>query len=249
MLASSFVVLSLVFSGLASPAELSKRDGAPVVTKCSTSNVVALTFDDGPYIYMKEVVDTLKAAGGKGTFFVNGKNYGCIYDPENVERIKYAYDNGFQIASHTWSHKDLSTLSWDEIASEMEKTEDAIERITGAKTGFTRPPFGSYNDQVLQVAASRSQEIVTWDFDSGDSVGTSPEEQKQLYVNAVSSHPDGILSLQHEVYESSARDVLPYAIQQLQDSGYRLVTLAECLGKDPYLSQGTTKDKDDSWQC
>jgi len=31
-----------------------------------------------------------------------------------VERIKAAYDAGHQIASHSWSHKDLATLSQDE---------------------------------------------------------------------------------------------------------------------------------------
>ncbi|CAA7269509.1 unnamed protein product [Cyclocybe aegerita] len=249
MLAFSFVLLSLVLSGLASPAELSKRDGAPVVTKCSTSNTAALTFDDGPYIYMKEVVDTLKAAGGKGTFFVNGKNWGCIYDDGNVEQIKYAYDNGFQIASHTWSHKDLSTLSWDEIASEMSMTEDAIERIIGARPAFTRPPYGNYNDQVLQVASSRSQEIVTWDFDSEDSAQSPADVQKQSYDAVINRHPDNILSLQHEVYDSSVHDVLPYAIQKLQAAGYQLVTLAECIGEEPYLSEGTAKDKDANGDC
>jgi peptidoglycan/xylan/chitin deacetylase (PgdA/CDA1 family) len=39
---------------------------------------------------------------------------GCIYDDSKSDDLKYAYDSGFQIASHTWSHKDLSTLSHDE---------------------------------------------------------------------------------------------------------------------------------------
>lgn len=28
--------------------------------------------------------------------------------------IKYAYDQGHQVASHTWAHKDLTTLSGDQ---------------------------------------------------------------------------------------------------------------------------------------
>ena len=31
-----------------------------------------------------------------------------------MRRVKYAYDNGFQVASHTWAHKDLTTLTFDQ---------------------------------------------------------------------------------------------------------------------------------------
>lgn len=40
----------------------------------------------------------------------------CIYDEDSVKRVKYVYDHGHQVASHTWAHKDLTTLSWDNSA-------------------------------------------------------------------------------------------------------------------------------------
>ncbi|KAH9483589.1 putative peptidoglycan-N-acetylglucosamine deacetylase [Psilocybe cubensis] len=61
-----------------------------------------------------DIVNALDAAGAKGTFFVNGNNWGCIYDQANVDRVKYAYNHGHQLASHTWAHKDLNTLTWDQ---------------------------------------------------------------------------------------------------------------------------------------
>jgi peptidoglycan/xylan/chitin deacetylase (PgdA/CDA1 family) len=39
---------------------------------------------------------------------------GCIYDTEAVKRVKFAYNAGHQVASHTWAHKDLTKLSWDQ---------------------------------------------------------------------------------------------------------------------------------------
>ena len=36
------------------------------------------------------------------------------------------------------------------------------------------------------------------------------------------------------IIDSSVYDVLPYAIAKLQIAGYRLVTVAECLGEEPY---------------
>lgn len=47
----------------------------------------------------------------------------------------------------------------------------AIEKITGILPALMRPPYGEYNNNVRQVAASLNQSIVIWDQDSGDSVG------------------------------------------------------------------------------
>lgn len=53
----------------------------------------------------------------------------------------------------------------------------------------------------------------------------------------IASNPDTILTLNHETYERTAHEVVPYAIQKLQAAGYRLVTVAECLGEEPYQSE------------
>ncbi|KAF4615786.1 hypothetical protein D9613_012390 [Agrocybe pediades] len=238
--------------GDASGASAGGGGKAQVITKCSVSGTVALTFDDGPYNYLNDAVDELKKAGAKATFFFNGNNWGCIYDDANVQRVKYAYDNGFQIASHTWAHKDLKSLSREDLTSEFTRTQDAIEKITGVKVAYTRPPYGNYNDLVLQVAYEQGQTLVNWDFDSGDSVGVAASDQKARYDKIVQEHPETILSLEHEVHDTSIYDVLPYAIQKLQKTGYKLVTLAECLGTQPYHNETSSakgKGKDDTWTC
>lgn len=33
-------------------------------------------------------------------------------NPEARDRVRYAYDNGFQVGSHTWAHLDLATLDY-----------------------------------------------------------------------------------------------------------------------------------------
>lgn len=247
MLLTGSIILSLALS--AACIRTLNRVAADVITKCVVPNTVALTFDDGPYDFLNEVVDTLESAGAKGTFFFNGDNWRCIYAEESVKRVKYAFDHGFQIASHTWGHKHLNTLTRDEINSEMARAEDAIVKITGSLPAYTRTPYGEYNDLVRQVAASRGQQLANWDFDSQDTLGASVEKQKQLYDEVVSRHPDTILSLQHEIYETSVREVLPYAIEKLQAAGYKLVTLAECLGDHPYFQTGPPSQRDDSWHC
>jgi peptidoglycan/xylan/chitin deacetylase (PgdA/CDA1 family) len=104
------------------------------------------------------------------------------------------------VASHTWAHKDLTTLSAEDINSEMGRVEEALERIIGVKPAFTRPPYGNINDLVRQVADARGQKLVTWDFDSGDSTGSSAEQSIQDYQNLADQHPSTVLALNHETH-------------------------------------------------
>ncbi|QRV93299.1 chitin deacetylase [Ceratobasidium sp. AG-Ba] len=234
---------SLVLGVFALPTDntLETRAAAMVYTKCTKPNTVALTFDDGPYYYSYDISKALIAAGGKGTFFLNGNNFGCIYDGDNAKRVKYLYDKGHQIASHTWSHANLSTLSWDQVHDEMWRVELAMKKIAGVVPAFMRPPY----DNVKNVAGARGQSIAMWDFDNQDSLGASPAQSKQLYDEAIAKRPSTILALNHEVHERTAHEVVPYAINKLTAAGYKLVTLAECLGDKPaYQSVGKPSLRD-----
>ncbi|KXN80799.1 Chitin deacetylase [Leucoagaricus sp. SymC.cos] len=226
------------------PSAPGMKSPGQVITACTVPGTAAVTFDDGPYLYTEEIIRILKENGAVGTFFFNGQNFGCINEPSNAARVKAAYDAGHQVASHTWSHKDLATLPQDEITSEMSavtrafvswsKYTQAIKDITGVTPAFMRPPYGSYNDDVLEVAAKIGQDVALWNVDSGDSVGVAPGESQSRYDQAIQQKLP-ILALNHETHETTVNDVLPSVLKKLKDAGYRLVSVAECVGKEPYL--------------
>ncbi|KAH9022813.1 carbohydrate esterase family 4 protein [Lactarius hengduanensis] len=222
-----FSLVAMISSGLlvcasATAANITERASlAQVITSCVKPKTAALTFDD-------DISKQLIAAGAKGTFFWNGNNYRCIYDPESVKRVKYIYDNGHMVASHTWAHKDLATLTFDQIHDEMWRVEQALQRILGVTP--------AYNDLVREVSFQRGQKMVTWDFDSGDSTGSTAAQSNAAYDALVAKHPSNVLTINHEVYEHTAHVVVPHAIKTLQAAGYKLVTVAECLGQQPYRS-------------
>ncbi|KAL1759578.1 carbohydrate esterase family 4 protein [Schizophyllum commune] len=241
----SWAILSsaLALLAVASPvpeSDLQPRARAHVYSHCTVPDTVALTFDDGPYDYIYDISGKLLEKGAKGTFFFNGNNFA---------RIRYVYESGHQVASHTWSHPHLNQLSWDQVHDEMWRVEQALQRIVGVTPAFMRPPYGEYNDNVREVARARGQSLATWDFDSGDSVGVSASDSIQRYRDIANQRPSNILALNHEVYASTVWQVLSEAIDILQAKGYRLVTLAECLGKEPYQNVGQRGQKDNSWQC
>jgi len=250
MLAS--LLLTALLAAFASTSPIGRRQGGPsarVITSCIKPNTAALTFDDGPWVYLYDVSKALVAANATGTFFFSGNNYACIYDPDSVARVLYAHNQGHQIASHTWSHADLSTLTWDQIHDEMWRVEQAFEKIVGVCPAFMRPPYGSYNDLVLQASYIRGQVVATWDFDSGDSVGATPAQSEASYDQLISWHPNNVLALNHETIETTVHQVLPYAIRKLQAAGYRLVSLAECTGLPAYQWTTTAGVRDSTWHC
>ncbi|KAG8688380.1 Carbohydrate esterase 4 protein [Ceratobasidium sp. 394] len=247
-LTRTLVYAAILGTVLGRPTDQQRR--APgVITSCTVPNTAALTFDDGPYKWNREVVDTLSSKGARGTFFVNGNNYDCIYNGDNPDHLRYAYDQGHQIASHTWAHLHLPSLSSSKMESEFSRTNDAIQKITGAVPAFVRPPYGDFNQAVLTTASQFGQTVVTWDFDSGDSAGKSAAASEAAYQELMDRHPNNILTLNHETYSSTVNDLLPHAIDTLQQAGYNLVTVAECLGMDPYLSTGAPSEPDGSWTC
>lgn len=248
---STMIQSALIFTLLAlSVSFKSGRAALPGVQfSCVVPKTAAITFDDGPWHYSTIISDTLAAAGAKGTFFVNGKNVGCIYDDASVASLKHAYALGHQVASHTWSHPDLTTLTEAQTNTELDRVEVALKNILGVVPALVRPPFGSYNDLIVQIAANRNLTLVNWNLDSRDWAGIPADESIGIYEQFAATNPSTLISLNHESYQTSATVVLPYVIDLLQSNGYTLVTAAECLGLEPYSSIEDPKPKDDTWTC
>jgi len=227
---------------------------ATVYTTCKTKGTFAITYDDGPYDYEDEIAKLLTAHNVTGTFFLNGNNWACIYD--RADQVRAAYANGANlIGSHTWSHADLTTLTATEMRQQLDLTETALKKILGIKPKYFRPPYGSYNDQVLEVLAEYNYNVIIWDVDTEDADGASLAYSEEQYDNFVKAHPKGSshgIGLEHSPYLSTASKLTPYAIKALQAAGYKVVTVAECLGfskSDWYQSVGAPTARDSTWTC
>jgi peptidoglycan/xylan/chitin deacetylase (PgdA/CDA1 family) len=70
-----------------------------ILTHCSVPGTIALTFDDGPYIYTAQILDTLAQHGARATFFLNGRNKGRI--DQFPDLVRRTHQEGHQLGSHT----------------------------------------------------------------------------------------------------------------------------------------------------
>jgi len=220
-----------------------------VYDACINANEVALTFDDGPYIYLRSISDQFTSAGAKATFFFNGNNWDCIYNSDRISDVKYAYAAGHMIGSHTWSHGDLTTFSTAQVQDAMFRMEEAFSRIIGIKPAFLRPPYGSYTTSIESIAAGRGQSLALWDWDTGDADGNTTAQSEALYNDIISAKVKNALVLEHETEETTASTLVPFAINLFQSHGFKLVTLADCLGVQPYQAIGVPQTQSSSWTC
>ncbi|KAJ7442722.1 chitin deacetylase [Mycena galericulata] len=237
----------LIASGVRTHPSPQRRVTPQVYSSCINANDIALTFDDGPYDYIRKISDQFTAAGAKATFCMNGNNWDCIYDDDRISDVQYAYNAGHQIVSHTWAHADLTVLSTAQIHDAMFRMEEAFSRMLGVIPAFMRPPYGDYNKTIEKIAAERNQSLLLWDRDTGDADGNSTAQSEAVYNDTIGS--SNALILQHETEETTCTTLVPYALNLFKSKGYNIVTVAQCLGLEPYQATGKRQQPTSAWTC
>lgn len=182
--------------------------------------MIALTFDDGPSIYTKTILDVLAGNEARATFFILGtraESYGSV--------IRQAVEQGSEVASHSWIHKNLTKLSKEEIKQDLEKTAQVIYDISGVKTVMYRPPYGAINDNLKTVSKNLQLSLIMWSVDTQD---WKKKDAEAVYKYVINNAKDGSIILCHDIYESTAaamKRIIPFLIEK----GYQLVTVSELL--------------------
>lgn len=186
---------------------------------------VALTFDDGPSIYTRRFVQMLRAQKAVATFFLIGEQVTSGYRPILREELR----NGDALGDHTWTHANLPTLSSGAVRGQLSSTKAAIASLSGYTPCVFRPPYGSYDSSVVDVARSLGLDTVTWEVDPADYTlpGAGAVEQRVLAQtqpgSIILSHDGGGPRLQ-------TLDAYPRIIAALRARGYRFVTVPQLLG-------------------
>ena len=190
---------------------------------------VALTFDDGPSSFTDRLLDCLEENNAKATFFMVGTEIASF--PDEVKRMKKL---GCELGNHTYDHKDLATLSSDEISSEIARVDEQLVNLTGEGASVVRPPYGSVNDTVKSTAGTP---MILWSIDTLDWKTQDVESTVEEVMNNVK---DGSIILMHDIFSTSV-DAAEILIPQLIEEGYQLVTVHELASlHQTELSAGVT---------
>ncbi|KAI5795272.1 hypothetical protein EDC01DRAFT_717283 [Geopyxis carbonaria] len=206
------------------------------VSSCTRPGFIALTFDDGPHIYTAALLDLLKRNGVVATFFLNGQNWGApITDPTKVALVKRMLAEGHQIASHTWNHPDLATLSAAEVRTQMTDLESALKGIIGKYPTYMRPPYFSCGDTCMSTLRSLGYHVIHSDLDTLDWQNNTPgtiQNSKNIFRNAINpSNPatNSFLPLLHDVHETTVNSLVQDMINAAKAKGYKFTTVGWCM--------------------
>ena len=209
-----------------------------MVTKCTQPGRVALTFDDGPYTYTNEMLSVLDRLGVKATFFISGNNRGkgSIDNPSNEWRamLTRMYESGHQIASHTWTHRDLNKVNESVRRVELIHNEMALRNIFGWIPTYMRPPFLECASECKDTARSLGYHAVTTNLDTKDYMYDDPsliQESKTRFAAGLSTEAgsNSYIVLAHDVHRQTVVNLTSFMVNLARERGYKLVTVGECL--------------------
>ncbi|KAL1895599.1 hypothetical protein Sste5346_005068 [Sporothrix stenoceras] len=208
------------------------------ISHCTVNGKVALTFDDGPYLYTAALLDILRSNNVTATFFVVGNNgaKGMINDPATgyPAVLQRMVADGHQIGSHTWSHQDLSALTSQQRHDQIVKNEIAIADVIGVIPTYLRPPYTRWNQDALNDLKALGYHVLNYDIDTRDWQGNYTVAES-IYSSILSQHSptsSAWISLEHDIYNTTVHVFAQYIIDQARKLGYQLVTVGECLA-DP----------------
>ena len=203
------------FANIPKPAE--KPKPAPTAPTPTVANkTIALTFDDGPGPYTEKLLDILDKYDAKATFFLIGSK---VSGQASVVRNIQA--RGHQLGNHSWSHPELPKLSVDQIAGEIDRTNEAIRQATGVKPSILRPPYGAVNGVVLEQLRLRNMSSILWSVDTRD---WADRNSQIVCSRAVAGARPGAVILMHDIHQTSVNAV-PCILSSLKQQGYSFVTI------------------------
>lgn len=185
------------------------------------TEVVLLTFDDAPQPPDSRTLDiahTVQEKGANAIFFVMGQ---FLESQEARAILQEIHEMGFEIGNHSYTHPDMSSLSYDDQLEEIKVTNDVIEEITGERPRFFRAPYGAYNSDTEAIATSENMTLMNWTY-GYDWVDGYMEESAlaDIMIHAPELGSGGNLLMHDRPWTSAA---IGDIIDGLRAQGYEMV--------------------------
>ena len=199
----------------------------PVYYVATDQKQVAISFDAAWGADKTEkIMEICDEFGVKATFFLVG-----MWVEKYPEIAKKIADNGFEIGTHSNTHPDMTKLSSTDQKLELETSMNLIKSTTGQDAKIFRPPFGAYNDALINTASELGLITIQWDVDTLDWKGLSAMEITNRVLNGVRN---GSIILCHN-NSDHILEALPIVLDRLSKKGYKVTPVGELIYKTDYF--------------
>ena len=187
---------------------------------------VSLTFDDGPSSKTEAILNILKEEKVPAAFFLKGENITSLR--KIVRRI---YEENHLLGNHSFTHTVGFTFQNSrKVTNDLQNASKAIERITGKKTLFFRPPYGVTNPEIAKAVNRLGYTVVGWSVRSFDTKYHNP---RRLLSRLKQKTKAGDIVLLHDYPEVTLKILHEY-IQWLKQNDFQIVSLEKLINKKAY---------------
>lgn len=205
----------------------------PIYQVDREDNKIAISFDCAwGTEHTDAILENLSKSNVHATFFM--VEFWTKTYPEYVKKIDA---QGHEIGTHSSTHSYMSRLSETEIRAELKNSSAAIEEITQKTVTLFRPPYGDYNDTLINTCNAVGLYPIQWSVDSLDWKDLSASDIANRIIERVKS---GSIILCHNNGLHTA-EALPIVIDTLKARGFEFVPIGELIYKENYTIDATGK--------
>ena len=187
---------------------------------------IAISFDCAWGVdYTDKLLSAMEKNDVRCTFFA--VQFWVEKYPEYVKKI---INSGHEMGTHSRTHSYMSKQSKAEIQDELTTSSNAIERLTGKKVTLFRPPYGDYDNELIDTCLEMGIYPIQWDVDSLDWKNLSATEIALRIINGVK--PGSIILCHNNGLHTA--EALPLIFSTLKNRGYEFVPISELIYKENY---------------
>lgn len=170
--------------------------------------------------HLEKMLEILKKHNVKTTFFVGGS-----WVLENQELLKKIKDDGHEIGSHGYAHKDHSKLDYNSNLIEIQKCHGVVKDVANIEMELFAPPSGAYNKSTIKAATDLGYKTIMW---TRDTIDWRDKNSGLIYNRAITGLSGGDLILMHPT-ECSA-EALEKIVEHIKAKKFNITTVSETLG-------------------
>ncbi len=210
-----------------------KTKKLPIYSVQTTEKKVAISFDAAwGADKTNEIMNICEEYGVNATFFLVG-----FWVEDYPEVACSIAERGFEIGLHSSTHPDMCNLTSKQMEQELVKNQEIIQAVCGVEANLFRPPYGSYNNTLIDLCKSLKIKAIQWSVDSLDWKGLSASE---LAGRVCSRSKEGSIVLFHNNSDNIVAG-LRLVLEYYKNNGYKVVPVGELIYHEHYTinQQGT----------
>jgi polysaccharide deacetylase family sporulation protein PdaB len=198
----------------------------PIYSVSTEEKHIAISFDAAwGADKTEEIMKVCKKYNADATFFLVG-----FWVDKYGEMVKKIDQNGFEIGTHSKTHPDMTKISKEEVKKELTESIALINQHIDKKVTYFRPPYGAYNNVLLETASDLELVTIQWDVDSLDWKGHSAQDIAERVLSRVKN---GSIILMHNNADNVV-GALTLILTQLNQKGYKVTSIGDLVYKTDY---------------